>query len=137
MRPLNITGFCTIALLLGCGGPQPKVVGGPPPPPTLPCRGDKVDTGKWPVVVANIKQQKLHFHTDGRCKFTDLYFDQPNNPYPPGFSNRQPPTGGGEMISYDYDGTPIPDPGYKFIYENDYPQDGNGSGVIKSFIKSY
>ena len=136
MRRLAITSLCAIALLSGCApggdGKKPHTTV-EAKPVNLPCPGDGQKTGKWKVIDKKQTQtQTLRFHTDGRCKFTDLHFDDPNNPYPPGFSNRQPPTGGGEMISYDYSGTPpIPDAGYYFIYNNDYPQDGGGGGIIK------
>ena len=129
MLRVAITGFCAIALLSGCGKTERQFVAGPPEP-TMPCNGNGVYTGKWPAVVANVKGQKLHFHADGRCKFTDLQFDAPNG-FPPGFSNRVVDPSD-NSISYTYDGKQIPDPGYTFYYENDYPQDGNGSGVIKN-----
>ena len=132
MRRLAMPGFCAIALLSGCGGPQPKVVGrGRPERPdiTLPCPGDKVDTGKWKLIN---KQQTFVFQTDGRCKLLPtLKFNTPDPQYPPGFSNRVVDPSD-NSISYTYDGKQIPDLGYTFYYENDYPQDGNGSGVIKN-----
>lgn len=152
MRRLAITSLCAIALLSGCAhggdGNKPHVTV-EAKPVNLPCAGDGVKTGDWKVIdKKETKTQTLRFHTDNRCKFTDLWFDDPqhptdpnnpsnpnpNNPYyPPGFSNRQPPTGGGETISYDYkEGTkPIPDGGYYFYYSNDYPKDGGGGGIIK------
>lgn len=137
MRQLAITGFFAIALLSGCagggGGSGPHTSSGAKPV-TLPCPGKDAKTGDWPVIDKKATQtQTLRFHTDARCKFTDLQFDPPNNPYPPGFSKRVVDASG-EMISYEYSGKPpIPDAGYPFTYTNDYPQDGNGSGVIKSY----
>jgi hypothetical protein len=92
-----------------------------------------VATGEWKVIDKKVTEtQTLRFHTDGRCNFTDLRFDPPNDPYPPGFSNRVVDRSG-QMISYDYKGPPaIPDAGYPFHYTNDYTSlDGNGSGIIK------
>jgi hypothetical protein len=124
MRRLAITGFCTIALLSGCGGPQPKVVHGTKI--GLPCNGKDHDSGNWDV--DKIKQTVV-FHTDGRCKFTKVYFD-PSNKH---FSDPVIDPTDGQRASSNYDGTPIPyPPGYKFIYENNYALDGNGSGVIKN-----
>ena len=137
MRQLTMTGFCVIALLSGCtggsvgtgGGVGTSGVGNEPQANdiTLPCRGKDVNAGDWPIKRV---QQTLHFHTDGRCKFTDLHFDPPNNPQPQNF---KPPVAdaGGKTISYDYDGSNIPTTGYAFKYTNDDPNDGNGSGVIK------
>ena len=71
------------------------------------------------------------FGTSGKCKFIGFDFDGAT--YPRGFSNRQPTTGGGATISYDYDGsTVIPDKGYAFSYATDGPALGNGTGVIKN-----
>jgi hypothetical protein len=137
MQRLAISGFFAIALLSGCtggGGGSGVGVRGEPQPNdiTLPCPGKDVKTGDWPV--ERVKQT-LSFHTDGRCKFKDLQFGTPYNqpPYnglPPGFSNRVDDSGG-KTISYTYDGRPIPDAGYPYSYTNNYPEDGNGSGVIK------
>ena len=138
MRRLAITSLCAIALLSGCApggdGKKPHVTV-EAKPVNLPCPGDNVPTGDWKVIDKKETQtQKLRFHTDGRCKFTDLQFDPPNGPtplYPPGFSNRVVAPSG-TMISYDWDykNYPIPDPGYPFTYKNDDKHDGNGSGVI-------
>ena len=135
MRRVAITSLCAIALLSGCApggdGKKPHVTV-EAKPVNLPCPGDNVATGDWKVIDKKETQtQTLRFHTDGRCKFTDLHFDAPNDPYPPGFSNRVV-NPGGTMISYDYSGTPpIPDTGYPFHYTNDYGGDGGGSGIIK------
>jgi hypothetical protein len=128
MRRLVITGFFAIALLSGCAGGGVGVGGGPLRDIALPCPGKNYNSGKWQVD-KNVKET-VRFHTDGRCKF-DVQFDPPYPRYPPGFSNRVA-NPNGEEISYSYDGTPIPDPGYPFTYTNDYPEDGNGSGVVKN-----
>lgn len=74
---------------------------------------------------------KITFGTSGNCKFISFKF-VPVDP-PPGFSNRQPPSGGGATVSYDYLGSPpIPSGGYEFEYVTDTPPAGNGTGVIKN-----
>ena len=84
-------------------------------------------TGDWPV---GKSATTIYFHTDGRCKFTKLQFEPPNDPkYPPGLSHRVDDRGG-KTISYTFDGRQIP--GYPFSFTNDDPNDGNGSGVIKN-----
>jgi hypothetical protein len=133
MRRLGITGFCAIALLSGCGETQQKVaVRGRPERPdiTLPCPGMGVDTGEWKLTDNN-KQQTFVFQTDGRCNLSNLQFNTPDPQYPPGFSNRVVDPSD-KSISYTYDGRKIADPGYKFSYDNNYPQDGSGSGVVKN-----
>lgn len=134
MRPLSITGFCAIALLSGCtrGGVGADGGIGAGPDIRLPCPGKDLKTGEWHIG----KNRTIRFHTDGRCKFTEpdgVSFVPPNNPYPPGFSNRVVGSGG-TAISYDYDpSNPIrPAAGYPFTYKNDDTQDGNGSGVVKN-----
>lgn len=93
---------------------------------TLPCNGNSGDHHAP-------KAGTVTFDTGGQCKFTAFAFETNNpNGYPPGFSNRQPKTGGGPSISYDYDGTPIPATGYRFDYWTDSPMKGNGTGVIKN-----
>jgi hypothetical protein len=74
------------------------------------------------------------FGTSGNCTFTSFNFiDQNGKSYtPPGFSNRDPATGGGATISYSYDGSPIPEAGYPFAYSTTSPAAGNGSGIIKN-----
>ena len=130
MRRLTIAGFCAIALLSGCGGPHPKVVA--EADIGLPCTGKDFDAGEWHIA----KKPQVVFHTDGRCKFsksTDFSFvgDDGRDP-PPGFK-RLPVTYPSATILYSYDGTSIPSAtGYKYTYTNDYPQDGNGSGVVKN-----
>lgn len=131
MRRLTITGFCAIALLLGCTGGGV----GSGPPIKLPCPGKDVKTGDHHV---GRSKTTIHFETGGNCKFTALQFDPPYGPiplYPPGFSNRVEDSSG-KTISYDYEGTPpaipIPAAGYPFSYENDDRHDGNGSGVVKN-----
>ena len=80
------------------------------------------------------KITKVHdtitFGTSGNCTFISFAF-VPVEP-PQGFSNRQPASGGGAAISYDYDGSPIPAAGYTFRYSTDAPLLGNGTGVIKN-----
>ena len=75
-------------------------------------------------------RDKITFGTSGNCTFTAFQF-VPTDP-PPGFSGRQPKSGGGATISYDYDGSPIPGTGYGFSYVTDTPDAGNGTGVIKN-----
>ena len=126
MRRLAITGFCAIVLLSGCAGspPQPRVA--EPGPKDghirLPCKGKDVDTGEWE---AN-KSPTVVFHTDRRCSFTKVYFD----PKTPDFSDPVMDPGG-ETFSSKHTATTWQVGGYKFKYENDYPPDGNGSGIIK------
>ena len=125
MRRLAITGFCSIALLSGCGKPEPKVVAVTTDIP-LPCNGKDHDSGEWPL---DTVKQTVVFHTDWRCKFTKVHIDPPNKQ----FSDPVIDPTNGQTASSDYDGTPITyPPGYKFKYENNYALDGNGSGVIKN-----
>jgi hypothetical protein len=70
------------------------------------------------------------FGTSGNCKFTSFGFDYAGG-LPPGFSNRVPSSGGGDTISYEYDGQPIPTGGYGFHYSTG-PKLGDGTGVIKN-----
>ena len=88
------------------------------------CKGDNgtLNIAKLPGTIV--------FGTSGNCKFTSFKF-VPVEPAP-GFSNRQPASGGGPTISYDYDGSPIPPTGDKFDYATDEPILGNGTGVIKN-----
>jgi hypothetical protein len=79
--------------------------------------------------IANIRD-KITFGTSGNCTFIGFQF-VPTDP-PQGFSNRQPASGGGATVSYDYDGSPIPSPGYAFSYVTNAPAAGNGTGVIKN-----
>jgi len=90
----------------------------------VPCSGNS-----GTHAVANIGD-KITFGTSGNCTFIGFQF-VPVDP-PPGFSNRSPASGGGATVSYDYDGRPIPDPGYSFSYVTDTPAAGNGTGVIKN-----
>ena len=130
MRRLAITGFCAIALLSGCSSRdvRPRVVRGPPDI-SLPCNGDKVDTGEWKLT-ANNQPQTVVFHTDGRCDLSGLKFNTPDPQFPPGFKDRKV-AHDDKSISYTYDGRQILAPYYTFYYENDYPKDGNGIGIIK------
>jgi hypothetical protein len=73
--------------------------------------------------------ETVTFGTSGNCTFVSFQFT-PVDP-PPGFSNRQPATGGGATISYNYDGSPIPAAGYTFSYVTGAAA-GNGTGVIKN-----
>jgi hypothetical protein len=74
---------------------------------------------------------KITFGTSGNCTFTSFQF-VPVDPAP-GFSNRQPATGGGATVSYDYDGSAIPGAGYAFSYVTTaMAAAGNGTGVIKN-----
>jgi hypothetical protein len=90
----------------------------------VPCNGDG---GTHSLAKA---PDKITFGTSGNCMFVSFKFEGVDPP--PGFSNRQPASGGGATISYDYDGRPIPDPGYVFSYVTDKPVEGNGTGVIKN-----
>ncbi len=74
------------------------------------------------------------FDLGGKCKFTRFHFvDAEHNHYlPPGFSNSNPPSGGGDEISYEYDGSGMAENGYDFEYGTDSPLHGNGSGTIKN-----
>jgi hypothetical protein len=73
----------------------------------------------------------ITFGTSGNCTFTSFQFT-PVDPAP-GFSNRQPSSGGGATISYNYDGSAIPAAGYSFSYDTTaMPAAGNGTGVIKN-----
>jgi hypothetical protein len=73
----------------------------------------------------------ITFGTSGNCTFTSFQFT-PVDPAP-GFLNRQPPSGGGATISYDYDGSAIPAAGYSFSYvTTTMAAEGNGTGVIKN-----
>jgi hypothetical protein len=131
MRRLTITGFCAIALLSGCAGPQPKVVD--EANIGLPCKGKDYPSGEWHID----NKPQVVFHTDGRCMFsksTDFSFvgDDGRDP-PPGFK-RLTVTYPSATIVYSYDvSIPIPPKtGYKFTYTNDYSGDGNGSGIVKN-----
>jgi hypothetical protein len=76
----------------------------------------------------------ITFGTSGNCTFISFQFNgyAPPN-YPPGFSNRQPPSGGGATISYSYDGSQMPANGYSFAYTTtEQAMLGNGTGVIKN-----
>jgi hypothetical protein len=73
----------------------------------------------------------ITFGTSGNCTFTSFQFT-PVDPAP-GFSNRQPSSGGGATISYNYDGSAVPAAGYSFSYDTTaMPAAGNGTGVIKN-----
>jgi hypothetical protein len=88
----------------------------------LPCVG----TGTY-----NIKKikDKVTFGTQGKCNFISFEFDPPA---PAAFTGRDPKTGGGPTISYQYKGSAIPKGGYAFTYRTDSPVKGNGTGVIKN-----
>ena len=90
----------------------------------VPCNGNNGTS-----TVAKIPD-KITFGTSGNCTFINLHFAGTDPP--PGFSDRQPPTGGGATISYQYDGSPIPTGGYSFSYSTTSPAAGNGTGVIKN-----
>ena len=87
----------------------------------LPCAG----RGTYNI---NKIKEKVTFGTQGKCNFISFEFDPPA----PAFSDRDPKTGGGPTISYQYDGSPIPQGGYAFKYRTDSPVMGNGTGVIKN-----
>ena len=74
-------------------------------------------------------KDKITFDTQGKCNFLSFEFD---SPAPASFTDRDPKTGGGKTISYQYSGSGIPEDGYPFTYRTDSPMKGNGSGVIKN-----
>jgi hypothetical protein len=89
----------------------------------VPCNGN-AKTHNIPKV-----RDKITFGTSGNCTFTSFNFVG----NPSCFTNRQPPNGGGPKISYDYDSSSIPDPGYEFQYATTGTGVmGNGTGVIKN-----
>lgn len=93
----------------------------------LECTGSNADS-KIPKKV----KDTITFETKSGCtRFTSFNFTTTPNP-PAGFSQRDPATGGGTTISYEYDGSDIPADGYPFEYGTDSPALGNGSGTIKN-----
>jgi hypothetical protein len=90
----------------------------------VPCSGN---SGTHTVAKVS---DKIIFGTSGNCTFISFQF-VPVDP-PPGFANRQPASGGGATVSYDYDGRPVPAAGYEFSYVTNTPIAGNGTGVIKN-----
>ena len=90
----------------------------------VPCNGNGGNN------TVNRVPDKITFGTSGNCTFISFQF-VPVDP-PPGFSNRQPASGGGATVSYDYNGAAIPSPGYSFTYVTTDPKAGNGTGVIKN-----
>src|SRR5215469_4052547 len=126
MRRLAITGFCAIALLSGCSESGAPVGAGPPV--KLPCPGKDVKIPDTPI---GTSATDVHFVANGNCKVTKFIFIGNGHDPPPGFTQKTNPPSA--TILYHYDGrTPIPDAGYLFIYVNDDPKDGNGSGIIKN-----
>jgi hypothetical protein len=94
-----------------------------PTPVKVPCAGNS--TRK-----INKMKDTVIFSTDAKCS-PFKSFDFVGNP--PCFNNRNPPAGGGDTISYDYDGSPIPENGYTFEYvTSGEVAQGNGTGVIKN-----
>ena len=87
------------------------------------CKGDN-----GTIRVDKVKA-KLKFGTKGNCKFLNFGFDGGT---PKEFTDRDPPTGGGDKISYEYSGKDLPIDGYKFSYSTDAPPLGDGTGVIKN-----
>ena len=69
--------------------------------------------------------------TSGNCTFISFNFSAPNNPYPPGFSNKVMASDR-STVSYDYDGSTLPDAGYEFEYSTTTPTEGDGTGKIKN-----
>jgi hypothetical protein len=123
MRRLATTGFCAVVLLSGCTGGGV----GDGPPIMLPCPGKDV---KIPDTAIGKSATTVHFVAKGNCKVTKFIFIGNGHDPPPGFTQKTNPPSA--TILYRYDGkTPIPLAGYVYIYVNDDPQDGNGSGVIK------
>jgi hypothetical protein len=90
----------------------------------VPCKGGHT------VHTVRKAKDTIVFGTSGNCKFTSFKF-VPDDP-PPGFGPRQPPSGSGDTVSYEYDGRAIPTDGYTFQYATDSPPLGNGTGVIKN-----
>jgi len=94
----------------------------------LPCNGNGGSN--------SIKKEAdtIIFATSGGCTFTGFNFTGGTGDpyYPPGFSNKSPINGVGAEVSYSYDGTAIPDAGYRFDYFVNTPKQGNGSGTIKN-----
>jgi len=96
----------------------------------MPARINVPCTGNGGTHTLSKVQNTITFGTSGNCTFKGFQF-VPVDP-PQGFSNRQPASGGGATVSYDYDGSAIPSPGYQFSYVTDVPAAGNGTGVIKN-----
>jgi hypothetical protein len=80
------------------------------------------------------KSDKIEFEPKGSCTFTSFNFTGGTGSpyYPPGFSNKTPLNGVGASVTYDYDGTAIPDSGYPLEYTTSTPSLGNGSATIKN-----
>lgn len=89
----------------------------------VPCNGNAG------VVTVSKVNETITFGTSGNCTFINFSWDDPQ---PTCFSNRNPATGGGATISYDYDGSAIPATGYGFSFSVTTPAAGNGTGVIKN-----
>ena len=130
MRRLAINGLCAIALLSGCAKPGvPDVAqgGGSDPPVHLPCPGKNVPVPA--TKVSGMGKTTVHWVVNGTCKLKKFIFVGQGQDPPPGFEQKTYPPGA--SVDYEYDGTtPILAP-YLFIYVNDDPTDGNGSGIIK------
>ena len=96
----------------------------------LPCNGNGGING---IGAKNVRDT-ITFATSGVCTFTSFNFvwSGADPYYPPGFSSKNPADGVGSEVSYSYDGTPIPDTGYDFVYSVTTPIRGNGSGTIKN-----
>ena len=96
----------------------------------VPCDGDNgistIDKIKDTIV----------FGTTGNCLFQSFTFvDQNGQPYnPPGFTPIPPtPPPDVATVSYSYDGSSIPNGGYRVVYLTSQKKTlGNGSGVIKN-----
>jgi hypothetical protein len=88
----------------------------------LPCDG----AGTYKVPKA---KDKVGFVLTGSCKFVSFNFVGGD---PPGWTP-DPKGSDPKKISYNYDGSPIPDAGYKFEYKTTAEVAmGNGTGVIKN-----
>jgi hypothetical protein len=91
----------------------------------VPCSGGNIIETRIPQ-----KAHKVAFITDGACHITDVRFTTEAHR----FTNRDPASGGGNCISFQYDGSQIPsqstDKGAVFNYST--PPRGNGTGVIKN-----
>ena len=98
---------------------------------TVPCGGGNLGEIRIPKGHKNT----ITWRKQGTCTLEDLVFlDSGNNPIrtPACFDNRQPPSGGGDTISLDYVGLPIPEAGYTYLVTTTSPAMGNGTGTIRN-----
>jgi len=92
----------------------------------VPCDDPNGSTYK----LAKIKDKVKFVTVGGSCDFVSFDFVPPA----PQFTHRDPPSGGGKSITYDYDGTALPVTGAPFTYSTTAKKIklGNGTGVIKN-----